>query len=68
MKKLSKVLNTIEKYIMENGAFAPKKQMLHFPNIFKNVIFHRGQKELIWSKGLRQILYISVGHRMVCGL
>ena len=30
MKDLSCVLNTFEN-IMENGAFAPKEQMLHFP-------------------------------------
>ena len=30
MKNLSKVLNTFEN-IMENGAFAPNEQMLHFP-------------------------------------
>ena len=30
MKVLSKVLNTFEN-IIENGAFAPKKQTLHFP-------------------------------------
>ena len=29
-KNLSSVLNTFEN-IMENGAFAPKEQMLHFP-------------------------------------
>ena len=29
-KNLSKVLNTFEN-IMENGASAPKEQMLHFP-------------------------------------
>ena len=29
-KKISLVLNTFEN-IMENGAFAPKEQMLHFP-------------------------------------
>ena len=29
-KKLIKVLNPFEN-IMENGAFAPNKQMLHFP-------------------------------------
>ena len=29
-KNLSEVLNTFEN-IMENGAFAPKEQMLHFP-------------------------------------
>ena len=30
MKHLSSVLNTFEN-ILENGAFAPKEQMLHFP-------------------------------------
>ena len=25
------------KNIMENGAFAPKEQMLHFHNIFKSI-------------------------------
>ena len=29
-KKFGLVLNTFEN-IMENGAFAPKEQMLHFP-------------------------------------
>ena len=29
-KNLSEVLNTFEN-IMENGVFAPKEQMLHFP-------------------------------------
>ena len=29
-KNLMEVLNTFEN-IMENGAFAPKEQMLHFP-------------------------------------
>ena len=29
-KNLSKVLNTFEN-IMENGAFTPMEQMLHFP-------------------------------------
>ena len=29
-KNLREVLNTLEN-IMENGAFAPKEQMLHFP-------------------------------------
>ena len=32
-KKLSEALNTFEN-IMENGAFAPKEQMLHFPQYF----------------------------------
>ena len=38
--------------IMENEAFAPKEQMLHFNNIFKNMIFQRSHKELLWRKGL----------------
>ena len=29
-KKINKVLNALGN-IMENGAFAPKEQMLHFP-------------------------------------
>ena len=33
---------------MENGAFAPKEQMLHFPLC---IIFQRRQKVLLWSKG-----------------
>ena len=37
---------------MENGAFAPKEQMLHFHNIFKYMIFQRPEKALSWSKGL----------------
>ena len=41
--------------IKKNGAFAPKEQMLHFPKIFKYVIFQRRQKVLIWSKGLKSI-------------
>ena len=36
---LSEVLLTFE--IMENGAFAPKEQMLIFHNIFKYMIFQR---------------------------
>ena len=38
-------LNNIEKiqqkHVMENGAFAPKEKMLHFPNILKYMIFQR---------------------------
>ena len=33
-KKFSKVLNTFQN-IMENGAFAQKEQMLHFPEYFQ---------------------------------
>ena len=46
-----KALNTIEN-IMENEAFAPKEQMFHFHNIFKNVVFQRCQRALLWSKRL----------------
>ena len=49
-KNLSEVLNTFEN--MENGAFAPKEQMLHFHNTFKDMIFQRCQKALLWGKGL----------------
>ena len=34
---------------MENGAFAP---FSIFHNIFKYIVFQRGQKLLSWSKGL----------------
>ena len=40
---------------MENVAFAPKEQMLHFHNIFKYVIFQRRQKALLWGKGLKVV-------------
>ena len=32
---------------MENGAFAPKQQMLHFPQYFQ---IQRHHKALLWSK------------------
>ena len=41
------------KNIMENGAFAPKEQMLHFPQCFH---IHDISKMLLWRKGLRHIL------------
>ena len=41
---------------MENGAFAPKEQCSIFHNIVKYMIFQRRQKELLWSKGLRDII------------
>ena len=47
-KNLNKVLNTFEN-IMENGAFAPNEQMLHFPLYFQ---IHDISKALLWSKGL----------------
>ena len=34
---------------MENGAFAPKEQMLHFPSYFQ---IHDISMALLWSKGL----------------
>ena len=43
---------------MENGAFAPKEQMLLFHNIFKYMI-QRRQKMLLWSKGLSIHIQIS---------
>ena len=50
-KNLSKVLNTFE--TLENGAFAPKEQMRHFPYFIKYMIFQRCQKALSWGKGLK---------------
>ena len=41
-------MNTFEN-IMENGAFAPKEQMLHFPYYFQ---IHDISKALLWSEGL----------------
>ena len=37
--------------IMENGAFAPKEQTLHFHNTFKCMMLQRHQKALSWSNG-----------------
>ena len=36
---------------MENGGFASKEQMLHFPK-YCLMIFQRRQKALLWNKGL----------------
>ena len=44
--KLSYVLNTIEN-IMENGAFAPKEQMLHFSNYFQILDISKTSKGVI---------------------
>ena len=55
---------------MENGAFAPYGQMLHFHNIFKNLVFQRHQKALLWSNGLKPMesqdgpLYILLAFRI----
>ena len=54
-EKFSKVLNTFEN-IMENGAFASWSKCSIFHNIFKNIVFHRCQKEFSWSKGLKSSL------------
>ena len=43
---------------MENGAFAPKEQMLQFPFIFEHMIFQRYLKALLWSKRLKGIRYV----------
>ena len=45
-KNLSKVLNTFEN-IMENGAFAPKEQMLHFQYYFQICDISKASKEVI---------------------
>ena len=50
-KNLSEVLNTFEN-IMENGAFAPKEQMLHFPQYFQIHGISKVSKVLLCSKGL----------------
>ena len=59
MKKLSKVLNTFEN-IMENGEFAPKKQMIHILYFFQ--IHDKGL--ILWSKGLRPMFH--GGHFVQC--
>ena len=45
---------------MKNGAFAPKEQMLHFPQYFQICDI---SKALLWSKGLSACLFflLSVG-------
>ena len=53
-------MNTFEN-IMENGAFAPKEQSSIFHHSFKYMIFQRHQKALLWSKGLRYILFRQMG-------
>ena len=50
---------------MENGAFAPKEQMLHFHNFFKYMIFRSPQKALLWSKGLTEAFVISTKIRIL---
>ena len=49
---------------MENEAFAPKEQMLHFPYFFQIHDIQRHQKVLLWSKGLSQGL-ISGGRQIL---
>ena len=43
-------MNTFQN-IMENGAFAPKEQMLHF-----RIIFLRRQKVLLWSNRVKGLI------------
>ena len=57
MKSLRKVLNTFEN-IMENGAFAPMEQMLHFHNIQIYDI----SKALLWSKRLKLVQWYRHSH------
>ena len=38
---------------MENGAFAPKEQMLHFPYFQIHDISKASKRVLLWSKGLK---------------
>ena len=40
--------------MMENGAFAPKEQMLHFPSHFQIHDIFQSVNALLWSKGLSQ--------------
>ena len=45
---------------MENGAFAPKEQMLHFPQYFQICDIQRRQNALLWIKGLIWMMIIVV--------
>ena len=49
--------------IMENEAFAPSI----FHNIFKYMISQRGQKALLWSKGLSSSYHIYFAAQLVEG-
>ena len=58
---LQKSKCSIFQNIMENGAFAPKEQMLHLPLYFK---IHDISKALLWRKGLTLcmlIVWLSAG-------
>ena len=47
---------------MENGAFAPFEQMLHFPYFFKYLVFQRPQKAVfnpLYSNGLSPYILIQ---------
>ena len=50
---------------MENGAFAPKEQMLHFPYFFQ---IHNISKVLLWSKGLTLKNLLFHAFAVVCWL
>ena len=47
-------MNTFE-IIMDNEAFAPKEQMLHFPYYFQIHDISKAPKALLWSKGIREV-------------
>ena len=62
-------MNTFEN-ILENGAFAPKNKCSIFHIFFKNMIFQRRQKGVLWSKGLNEcnksvIAHINSYHRIL---
>ena len=42
---------------MENGAFAPEEQMLHFPYYFQ---IHDISKALSWRKGLNMVRLLVI--------
>ena len=47
---------------MENGAFAPKEQMLHFPYFFQMHDISKTSKGVIMSKGLNICIGCSKNH------
>ena len=50
---------------MENGEFAQKSKCSIFHYIFKNVIFQRRHKGLLWSKGLRNQIMLDNSSEML---
>ena len=55
-KKINKKLVKLSNFenIMENGAFAPKEQLLHFPLYFQLHDISKASKGVKWSKGLNR--------------